>query len=133
MASGNLKAFFRAPAHPHDRVCALSDHALTRFAANECAHPAPPAGVTSAGVVLELRKRGVRVAVEGDVDFVFSAPPSGDEDARFALADPATPAALGPSVREVARSGDAVVVTPSRSLFRFAPGPSVPGSGLEVS
>jgi hypothetical protein len=70
--------------------------------------------VASAGVVLELRKRGVRVAVEGDVDFVFSAPPTGDEDAFFALADSTAVAALGDSVTEVARAGGVVVVTSAR-------------------
>ena len=44
-----------------------------------------PVWVEAAGLVLQLRKRGVPATVDGDVGFVFGLPPDGSEGAVFEL------------------------------------------------
>lgn len=108
----------RAPTAMSTRqVRDLTDAVEARIRSDGAAHPRfrIESGVwpESAGVVLQLRKRGVPVTVDGDVAFVFSAPPSSQDDAFFVFTDDAGAAALGPSAMAVARAGR-VVVTQQR-------------------
>ncbi len=104
----------RAPtAMSAPQVRDLTDAVEARIRSDGAAHPRfhIEGGVwpESAGVVLQLRKRGVPVTVDGDVAFVFSAPPTSQDDAFFVFTDDAGAAALGPSALTVARAGRVVV------------------------
>lgn len=108
----------RAPtATSASQVRDLTDAVEARIRSNGAAHPRfrIESGVwpESAGVVLQLRKRGVPVTVDGDVAFVFSAPPTSQDDAFFVFTDDAGAAATELSAIEVARAGR-VVVTEQR-------------------
>lgn len=98
------------------QVPAMTDAVETYLRSRRHARPrinvAGLAWPQAAGVVLELHKRGVPVSVEGDVAFVFSAPPDGREDTLLGLADPATATRLRESLVEIARTGDLVLVAP---------------------
>ena len=98
----------------------LTDAVEARVRADGAAHPqfriAGGVWPEGAGVVLQLRKRGLPVTVVGDVDFVFAAMPTGHEDALFWFTDERGAAVLGSSVTTVARAGRVVVVTPRQHV-----------------
>lgn len=92
----------------------LIQHRLSDMGARSVVlHVSIPVWVESAGVILQLRKRGVPVTVAGDLAFVFVLPPDGTEDAAFEITHHRR-LAVPDGATEVGRVGEIVVAIPAR-------------------